>query len=44
MKFMTKQNIAIIRAGLSDLTLADCLKDQASITVFEKARGIGGRR
>jgi renalase len=40
---MTKPNIAIIGAGLSGLTLAEKLQDRASITIFEKARGIGGR-
>lgn len=38
---MTK--IAIIGAGLSGLTLARLLQDRADITVFEKARGVGGR-
>lgn len=35
--------IAIIGAGLSGLTAAYGLKDLAEITVFEKARGVGGR-
>ncbi|MBB6520005.1 NAD(P)/FAD-dependent oxidoreductase [Pseudoteredinibacter isoporae] len=35
--------IAIIGAGFSGLSLATLLKDKADITVFEKARGIGGR-
>lgn len=35
--------IAIIGAGISGLTLASCLKDFAEVTVFEKARGVGGR-
>lgn len=38
---MTK--IAIIGAGLAGLTLARNLPAHAEITVFEKARGIGGR-
>jgi renalase len=37
------KKIAIIGAGLSGLTLAEHLKDFASIEIFEKARGIGGR-
>ncbi len=40
---MTKLNIAIIGAGLSGLTLAEKLAGEADITIFEKARGIGGR-
>lgn len=36
-------NIAIIGAGLAGLTLARRLSDSHSITVFEKARGPGGR-
>ncbi len=35
--------IAIIGAGVSGLSLASLLKGKADITVFEKARGIGGR-
>ena len=35
--------IAIIGAGLSGLTAAHGLKDIADVTVFEKARGVGGR-
>lgn len=38
---MTK--IAIIGAGLSGLTLAARLSDSATITLYEKARGVGGR-
>lgn len=37
------KRIAIIGAGLSGLTLAHALKGRAEITVFEKARGPGGR-
>jgi renalase len=36
-------NIAIIGAGLSGLILAHTLKEHAQITLFEKARGVGGR-
>ena len=36
-------SIAIIGAGLSGLTVANLLKDNAKITVFEKARGVSGR-
>lgn len=35
--------IAIIGAGISGLTLAQQLKHFADVTVFEKARGVGGR-
>ena len=35
--------IAVIGAGLSGLTVANGLKDIADISVFEKARGVGGR-
>jgi renalase len=35
--------IAIIGAGISGLTLANQLNDAANVTVFEKARGVGGR-
>ena len=38
---MTK--IAVIGAGLSGLMVAHFLKDYADITLFEKARGVGGR-
>lgn len=37
------KKIAIIGAGLSGLTLATHLKGLAQITLFEKARGVGGR-
>ena len=40
---MVKPTIAIIGAGLSGLSLASGLKDYASVTIFEKARGVGGR-
>ncbi len=38
-----KTRIAIIGAGISGLTLAMHLRDHAEVTVFEKARGVGGR-
>lgn len=38
-----KLSIAIVGAGLSGLTIANVLGDHAEVTVFEKARGIGGR-
>lgn len=38
-----KPSIAIIGAGISGLTIASILKDLFNITVFEKARGVGGR-
>jgi predicted NAD/FAD-dependent oxidoreductase len=37
------RNIAIIGAGISGLTLAQELSSYAHVTVFEKARGVGGR-
>jgi renalase len=40
---MRQQNIAIIGAGLSGLSLAEELNPHANITVFEKSRGVGGR-
>ena len=35
--------MAIIGAGLSGLTAASFLKEYADITIYEKARGVGGR-
>lgn len=35
--------IAVIGAGLSGLTVATELKDVAEVSVYEKARGVGGR-
>ncbi|MEO0983789.1 MAG: FAD-dependent oxidoreductase [Pseudomonadota bacterium] len=36
-------DIAIIGAGLAGLTLANALRGESRIVVFEKSRGIGGR-
>lgn len=38
-----KPSIAVIGAGLSGLVAASSLREIADITVFEKARGVGGR-
>ena len=38
-----KLSIAIVGAGLSGLTIANVISDDADVTVFEKARGVGGR-
>lgn len=38
-----KADIAIIGAGLAGLTLARELSEHANISLFEKARGLGGR-
>lgn len=38
-----KQKIAVIGGGLSGLIAADKLKDAYDVTLFEKARGVGGR-
>ncbi len=37
------KRIAIIGAGIGGLTLAHALRERAAVTVFEKARGVGGR-
>jgi renalase len=37
------KKIAIIGTGLSGLTLAKKLESHANVTLFEKARGVGGR-
>ena len=36
-------NVAVIGAGLSGLVVARELKDDHTVTVFEKSRGVGGR-
>ena len=36
-------NIAIIGAGLAGLTVANYLRHQARVTLFDKARGVSGR-
>lgn len=36
-------SIAIVGAGLSGLTIANVIGEHADVTVFEKARGVGGR-
>ena len=38
-----KLSIAIVGAGLSGLTIANVIGEYAEVTVFEKARGVGGR-
>jgi predicted NAD/FAD-dependent oxidoreductase len=38
-----KKRIAIIGAGMAGLTLANRLGTNCDVTVFEKARGVGGR-
>ncbi len=38
-----KSSIAIVGTGLSGLTIANVISDHADVTVFEKARGVGGR-
>jgi renalase len=40
---MRHQRIAIIGAGIAGLTLAHQLQQRHTVTVFEKARGVGGR-
>ncbi len=37
------KNIAIVGAGITGLSLAHCLKNHATITLFEKSRGVSGR-
>lgn len=37
------KKLAIIGSGLSGLTLANHLKNKFKVTIFEKARGVGGR-
>ncbi len=38
-----KNNVAIIGAGFSGITLAKILEKHCEVTVFEKSRGVGGR-
>ena len=38
-----KLSIAIVGAGLSGLTIANVIGHHAEVTIFEKARGVGGR-
>lgn len=38
-----KQDIAVIGAGISGVSLANMLSDTANVTIFEKSRGFGGR-
>ncbi len=40
---MTKPRIAIIGAGISGIILARNLQEIASVKIFEKSRGVGGR-
>ena len=35
--------IAIIGAGISSITIAQNLKKIATVSIFEKSRGVGGR-
>ena len=37
------QNVAVIGAGITGITLANLLQKKVNITVFEKSRGVGGR-
>ena len=43
LKNMKNKNIAIIGAGLSGVVLARKLAENNDVTIFEKARGVGGR-
>ena len=40
---MMKKRVAIIGTGISGLTLAGALDEHYEVTVFEKARGVGGK-
>jgi predicted NAD/FAD-dependent oxidoreductase len=40
---MSMKRIAIVGAGFSGLVLAQRLRDVATVTLFEKSRGVGGR-
>ena len=37
------QNVAVIGAGITGITLANLLQKKFNLTVFEKSRGVGGR-
>ena len=37
------QNVAVIGAGITGVTLANLLQKKVNLTVFEKSRGVGGR-
>ena len=37
------QNVAVIGAGITGISLANLLKKKVNLTVFEKSRGVGGR-
>ena len=37
------QNVAVIGAGITGITLANLLQKKVKLTVFEKSRGVGGR-
>ena len=37
------QNVAVIGAGITGVTLANLLQKEVNLTVFEKSRGVGGR-
>ena len=37
------QNVAVIGAGITGITLANLLQKKVNLTVFEKSRGVGGR-
>lgn len=37
------QNVAVIGAGITGISLANLLQKKVNLTVFEKSRGVGGR-
>ena len=37
------QNVAVIGAGITGITIANLLQKKVNLTVFEKSRGVGGR-
>ena len=37
------QNVAVIGAGITGITIANLLHEKVNLTVFEKSRGVGGR-